>query len=323
MWEVAAVIQSAMLFDTIPNRPSSHCACITETPGGDLLCVWYAGSRESAADVALMIARWNRAEGQWSEPRLLLDTRNRPDGNAVLHCEGSGELWLFHDVIEGHGWDDAMLYVRTSDDEGATWSGSGPFHSQPGMMVRNRLLVLSDGRWLLPAYHERSWQSFCYLSDDGGAVWQRSEPMPSPVSLIQPAVVERSDGSLLAYLRTGGEERRVWASVSHDRGRTWSECAPTGLRNPNSGLDVARLREGQLVLVCNNVAEGRTPLHVALSPDEGASWPTIRELETGPGEYSYPSVLQDSEGLVHVVYTYRRESIKHVWFEPAWLSGEV
>ncbi len=317
------VLQSAMLFETIADRPSSHCACITEAPDGDMLCVWYAGSREAAPDVALMLGRWRRATGQWDEPQLLLDTPGKPDGNAVLHCDPSGKLWLFHNVIEGRGWSDTRLYVRTSEDEGATWTDAEFFDPEVGRMVRTGMRVLSDGRWLLPAYDERSWRGLCYTSDDEGATWQCSEPMVAPVPLIQPAIVERSDGSLLAYQRTGGDERRIWASASQDRGHTWSECTATDLHNPNSGVDMVRLREGDLALVCNNVPKGRTPLHVAWSPDEGASWPIIRELESISGEFSYPTMLQARDGLVHIVYTYQRETIKHVWFDRAWLTGEA
>jgi predicted neuraminidase len=56
----------------------------------------------------------------------------------------------------------------------------------------------------------------------------------------------------------------------------------------------------------------RTPLCLALSEDEGRSWQEELRLEQGPGEYSYPAIIQTSDGRLHVTYTWRRERIKHV-----------
>jgi len=313
----------ALIFEQIPDRPSHHCASMVETPDGDLLCVWYAGSREKAADVALMIARWSGEEESWSSPQVLLDTPGKPDGNAVMHADPGGKLWVFHNVIQGQGWDTALLYLRTSEDGGATWTESALMDDEPGMMVRNSLLVLASGEWLLPAYDEKTWEGFCYISTDAGASWQRSGLMTSSVPVIQPALIQRADGSLLAYLRTGGDDRRIRASVSDNRGQNWSDCAPTQLQNPNSGIDMVRLQSGEIVLVFNNVASGRTPLHVALSTDECRSWPVIRTLETQPGEFSYPCVIQARTGLIHVVYTYDRKSIKYVCCDVDWLDSVI
>lgn len=36
-------------------------------------------------------------------------------------------------------------------------------------------------------------------------------------------------------------------------------------------------------------------------------------------EYSYPSVLQTSDGYIHVTYTYNRETIKYVKFMESWI----
>jgi predicted neuraminidase len=37
-------------------------------------------------------------------------------------------------------------------------------------------------------------------------------------------------------------------------------------------------------------------------------------LEDGAGEYSYPALLETSDGMIHIVYTYRRRSIGHIMF---------
>jgi len=58
-----------------------------------------------------------------------------------------------------------------------------------------------------------------------------------------------------------------------------------------------------------------TPLSVAVSPD-GRQWEVKLDLETNPGEYSYPAVIQTSDATVHITYTYLRKSIKHVILDP-------
>ena len=74
------------------------------------------------------------------------------------------------------------------------------------------------------------------------------------------------------------------------------------------------------MLVYNHSRTGRTPLNVALSED-GRHWAALAVLEDDPGEYSYPAVIQTSDGLVHVTYTWRRQRVKHVVVDPAKLAG--
>ena len=40
-------------------------------------------------------------------------------------------------------------------------------------------------------------------------------------------------------------------------------------------------------------------------------------LEDQPGEFSYPAVIQGRDGLVHVTYTWKRRTIRHVVIDPA------
>ena len=107
-------------------------------------------------------------------------------------------------------------------------------------------------------------------------------------------------------------------SWSRDAGHTWSPLAATKLPNPNSGIDAVQLKDGRSLLVYNPTTDERTPLVVAVSKG-GHAWNNALTLESDPGEYSYPAVFQSSDGLIHVTYTYRRYSIKHVVFNEDWL----
>jgi len=146
--------------------------------------------------------------------------------------------------------------------------------------------------------------------------------MTAPPGCIQPAVVERKDGILCAYLRTGEGGGCIWQSDSADGGESWSPCTKTIWPNPNAGIDLVRCHDGTWVLACNPTASGRGLLSLASSVDEGGSWVEL-PVECEPGaEFSYPALLQDRAGQCHLLYTYRRETIKHVAFEARSLANE-
>jgi len=195
-------------------------------------------------------------------------------------------------------------------------------------VTRNKPITLANGDILLPLYDEREWACLFAYSSDGEKSWGFSAPIRSQPGNIQPAAVQLPDGSLLALMRTGGKGGYIWRSHSFDAGRTWTPPRPTELPNPNSGIDLIRLpapdqaqvANGHLALAFNNTPRGRPPLNVALSLDEGQTWPHIRAPETGPGEFSYPALLQTQDGLIHVTYTYRRETIAHTLFDEEWLQ---
>jgi predicted neuraminidase len=107
---------------------------------------------------------------------------------------------------------------------------------------------------------------------------------------------------------------------SDDGGNHWSEAVATKLKNPDSGISMTRLSNGHLLLVYNDSQSDRTPLSICRSRDEGRSWEKPLQLESNPGEYSYPSIIQSSDGLIHVTYTFRRYAIKHVEMSESWLD---
>ena len=169
-------------------------------------------------------------------------------------------------------------------------------------------------------YDERNWTSFVLVSDDGGETWSESERLKAKVGIIQPALAELRDGRLLMFLRTTAGVIDRSYSID-DSGLRWSKPEPTSLPNPNSAVDLISLDSGALLLVYNPTRRGRSPLRVALSDDDGASWDTWRDLETEAGEFSYPTAVQTSDGLIHVLYTWCRQTIARACFEEPWVRG--
>ena len=133
----------------------------------------------------------------------------------------------------------------------------------------------------------------------------------------QPTAIQRSDGSLLCYLRG---EPFVLRSESTDKGGSWTPVHPIPMRCPGASLALCKLSNGHLVLAFNDSSSERTPLSVALSTDDGATWSEPVTLESNSGEYAYPCVIQTSDDLIHVSYTFLRQVIKHVEFNEQWLT---
>ena len=318
---------SELIFENIPGAPVHHASSITEAANGDLLVTWYGGSYESADDEALFMARRKKGSRNWEAPRLLLRNPAAPVGNAVVFNDQRGRIWIVWGRMEARqpllahtGWERTRLLYRISEDHGATWSEDKVFPMDTtGWLPRNLPIQLATGELVLPLSDERDNRdlSFFVITKDAGATWVRSANVPNSQSQgEQPTVAQRRDGSLLAFLRTGP---RLLQTESFDRGMTWSPAKQTELKNPDAAISLRALRNGNLILAWNNQERGRSPLHIARSIDSGKTWSSPLMLESNPGEYSYPSVFQSSDGLIHVIYTYRRYTIKHVVFNEDWL----
>jgi predicted neuraminidase len=306
---------SELIFETIPDVPAHHCSTIAEAGNGDLLVVWYGGSYESADDQALFLSRRKQNGRGWSKPEVLIRDSLQPPGNAVVFRTGGKRLFIVWCRMEasrplrrGGGWGQTRLFYRTSSDHGRSWSKDQPFLGGLREGLRNVPITLTNGKLILPLGH-----SFAG-SGNSGQTW---EHLGAIASGGQPTVIQRSDGSLLTLLRKGPH---ILQAESSDEGRSWSKPAATELKNPDAGIAMIRLRNGHLILVFNDSEAARTPLSIARSVDEGRTWLPPLALESNPGEYSYPCVMQASNGRIHITYTFRRYTVKHVELDENWLT---
>jgi predicted neuraminidase len=193
-----------------------------------------------------------------------------------------------------------------------------------GWQPRCKPTVLPSGRILLPLYTDTFSISIMAISDDEGESWFASEPLIG-FGNIQPTVLRRDDGTLLAFMRENGPRKRIRIAQSSDDGITWGPVGVTELPNPGSGLDGVRLTSGHWLLVYNDTTEGRHSLAVSLSDDEGRTWKWTRHLERHEdGSYHYPAVIQAPDNMIHVVYSHFVEagkSMKHVALNEAWIQS--
>ncbi len=343
------VLAKEFIYTEAPFK-QCHASTIEELPNGDLIAAWFGGTREKNPDVCIWTSVKHKGSTQWSAPKQVADgiqhdTLRYPCWNPVLYqVPNSRELWLFYKV--GPNVPNWEGYLIRSKNGGKTWSKPERLPKGIYGAIKNKP-VWVDGRILCPSSDERGvWSVHFEYTDDLGKTWKRTEPLQAvknvptrlrpivttkaeegtkpynegearPIEAIQPAVLKLADGRLQMLCRT--RNGKIGTAFSSDRGTTWSTLTLLDEGHNQSGLDAVTLRDGRHVLVYNNfeTIDGtpkgpRTPLSVALS-DDGTKWQHFFTLESSPlGEYSYPAVIEAADGTVHILYTWRRERIKHV-----------
>lgn len=329
---LTAAPRAEFIYEEAPF-PSCHASTIVETQPGEFLAAWFGGSAEGRPDVAIWAAR--KAAGKWSAPFELAREPHIAAYNPVLFFSRNGVLWFYYKFGPSpSSWTAAR---RASRDRGLTWS---PVEHLPAGLygpIKDKPLVLPDGTIVsgtsVESYH--SWACWVERSTDNGRTWTRHGPIAAtpagprahtanaplpPVpgveewnrtsGIIQPAIVPLA-GRLRMFVRSTRDIGRICYADSRDAGVTWTQAQPTSLPNPNSGIDAVALRDGRILLVYNHSENGRTPLNLAVSRD-GDHWKMFLALESDPGEYSYPAIIQSADGNVHVTYTWNRRKIRHV-----------
>lgn len=320
-----------------------HASTIVKLQNNDLLVAFFAGSKEGTGDTAIWLSR--KTNNEWQEPKRTIYETGLPHWNPSLYYQNK-KIWLFYKVgYNVHSWTTRFV---TSDDDGVTWSkpcelpSDGPFPRGP---VKNKIISLSNGAWLAPSSIEesRNWDAYCDCTFDLGITWERSLIVPflhqsgltlertniweglkqeslwendlAKISgwdgIIQPTLWESKPGHVHMLCRS--TRGFIYRSDSNDFGKTWCEAYPISLPNNNSGIDVVKMKNGTLALVCNPVSGNwaeRSPITIFFSKDNGITWEDHYHLEAGSGEFSYPAIIADGVELL-ITYTMNRKNIAY------------
>ncbi len=325
----AAVVTEEFIYEIWKApTPQCHASTIAESQG-TIVAAWFGGTAEKNKDVGIWVSR--KINGIWTMPEeaangVQNEKLRYPCWNPVLFQPAEGPLYLFYKVGPNprEWWG---LYL-TSSDAGKSWSK--PVKLPKGILgpIKNQPIQLANGDILSPTSTEsktEGWKIYIERSKDNAKTWSVIGPFndPKEFNAIQPTILNYGNGKLQMLSRT--KEGVIAQNWSEDYGKTWSKMNATALPNPNSGIDAVTLKDGRQLLIYNPTGKNwgdRVPLSVALSKD-GKTWkraldlePVTEKTDREKEEYSYPIVIQTSDGLVHVVYTWNRKTVKHVVLNP-------
>jgi predicted neuraminidase len=312
------IVQSEFIFEDPPTQ-SCHASTIVES-NGKLFAAWFGGKAEGDPSVGIWLSQNDGAK--WSKPIEVAtgqsdDGKKYPCWNPVLFQPKTGPLMLFYKVgpSPSRWW--GMLI--TSTDAGQSWSK--PQRLPEGILgpIKDKPIELPNGTIVCGSSTEhQGWRLHVEFTPDLGKTWTKTEPLNDgkEFAAIQPTFLSHPDGSLQLLCRS--KAGKILTARSQDAGRTWTPLAPTELPNPNSGIDAVTLADHRHVVVYNHTPKGRSPLNLAVSND-GQNWRQALTLESEPGEYSYPAVIQTSDGKLQVTYTWKRQKVKQVVVDPSGL----
>ena len=327
----AGIVETEFIYEQAPY-PSCHASTIVETASGKLVAAWFGGTAERHPDVGIWVSR--HEDGRWLEAvevanGIQEDGSRLPTWNPVLFQAPGGDLHLFYKI--GPSPSEWWGMTITSPDGGRTWTKPVRLPGKLIGAVKNKPIVLADGTWLAPSSSEADgWTVHVERSTDAGKTWKLIGPLNDghKVRAIQPTLLTHADGRVQMLAR--GRNDKIVESFSSDGGLTWEPLTDGVLPNNNSGIDAVVLKDGRFLLVYNHSTreqpgmghKGRGILNVAVSRD-GKNWEAalvLEYLDQPNKHFAYPSVIQTADGLVHIVYTWHRQRIKHVVVDPSALE---
>lgn len=347
-------------FSLIPSGPfpSAHAPTITKAENGNLLCAWFAGTFEGSGDISIVLSILDKDSLTWSEPKVVSQTDDRSEQNPSFFHAPDGSIWVIYtSQVERQEGKDNMQFTsiimhQKSLDNGETWSEPEVLFEEKGTFGRQAIQVLSNGRWIYSTWVCEDSEAgltndptVFRVSDDAGETWRKVE-MPDSNGRVHANIIELENGRLVSFMRSRFADF-IYRSESLDFGDSWSVPEPTVLPNNNASVSATKLDNGAIAIAynansANNPEKGkiawpglRNPVVVSVSEDGGLTWPIGRVIEKAEGfigienktnnsQFEYPTIYQDKDGRIHLVYAYlNRICVKYVSISVDDLYGEV
>lgn len=326
------------------DAPSVHSATAVSLPNGNLLAMWYGGSREGHQDVQLYSAVFDTIKQIWSKPRAILgrevateqlDRYIKKIGNPILMRHPSGALVLVYVSVSMAGWATSHINMAVSYDNGTSWHSSKRITSTPffniSTLVKNDGVIYSDGSIGIAAYQELLGEfSEIIRVNLEGEVLDKYRISDGNYT-IQPTIVVSSENNATVYLRdTSHHTEKVHSVETLDAGLTWSAYEPLNIDNPNSAVFAFLDEKNRHWLVLNDHTRdteySRNNLVLMVRGERG-QWDRVfdfentQKTELEDSRFSYPWVEVDSNANFHLFYTWNRQFIKHIQFNQTWLES--
>ena len=336
--------QASLQIDWLPDSgaPSVHAASLITLKDGAVRAFWFAGSREGAPDVVINTAVFDPQAGRWGAPTLVMDRVSAEKGlsryiaklgNPVPSRMADGRMQLFFVTVSIGGWAGSSISTMISEDEGLTWSQPQRLITSPLMnlstLVKSPAIPFADGRLGLPAYHEWIGRFGEFLRIEATQVIDKRR-MSAGRGAIQPAMFVDSAQDASAFFRqtrASSQLKQIPVSETKDAGQSWLTAKDVEIPNPNAALAALTLANGERLMVLNNIETARYRLVMVVLDKQSSQWRVVHILEDDESlaqdqrrEFSYPYLVSTSGEDAHLVYTWDRKKIKHVYFPAAWLQ---
>lgn len=312
------------------HTPAAHASSLLTLPASHpaaLLAFWFAGRRESAADVQIAAAQFDRATQQWSAARFVVNRHAvgaqlgfgvRRLGNPVAWLDGQGRVHLFVVATGLGGWAAArIVHLRQSNqDQDFSALSFEVVRALPlswlwntSFLVRTAPLPLKDGGMVLPVHFELGIKYPFALRFDANGEFRGMARISSRKHLLQPTLLMASESHWLALMRNQRPAGKIAVAQTLDGGQTWTDLPDLALHNPDSSVAGLALAPGRMLLAHNSSPRARTALDLSASAD-GRDWVLAQVLAHGSGsvEYSYPALTWADDSL-WLSYTDQRRVI--------------
>lgn len=244
----------------IPSAtPQCHASNLLLLKNGDLLCVWFGGTQEGKPDISIYLSRLPAGSQTWTEAKKVTFDDSRSEQNPVLFETPSQGIWLLYTSQNLGDQDSAVVKRQISNDEGRSWGEPDILFADPGTFIRQPVVILEDGSWVVPTFKCRTepgmrWVgnddiSAIRVSRDEGRTWSEKE-VPDSFGAVHMAIRQLQDKSYLALYRSRWADN-IYSSTSTN-GVDWSKPVATELPNPNAGICFEVLPTGRVLAVYNH-----------------------------------------------------------------------
>ena len=340
----AKAIPLTFLSDWLPDTgaASVHAASLIALNDGAMRAFWFAGSREGAQDVVINTSVYDPQSARWSAPTVVLDRVAAQKGlsryikklgNPVPARMADGRMQLFFVTVSIGGWAGSSISSMISDDDGLTWGQPARLITSPlinlSTLVKSPALQFADGRLGLPAYHEWIGRFGEFLRVEAHQVIDKRR-MNSGRSAIQPVVFPSNAQDASAFFRQtrpGGQPKKIPVSETQNAGQSWSVTQDLDIPNPNAAVAGLTLENGERLMVLNDIEAARYRLVMMINNGDATGWKVIQVIEDDQSltnglhrEFSYPYLASGNGKDAHLVYTWDRKKIRHIYFSPEWFK---
>jgi predicted neuraminidase len=241
----------------------------------------------------------------------------------IVNAAGDWLLPAFRCIGEaGRRWtgDVDRAAVLISRDGGRNWA----MEEVPESIGAVHMNIVPAGGDAMVAFYRNRFATHVLKSQsrDQGLHWSAPEPLDLPNNNSSIQAIRLKNGAIaMVYNHSNASmsDARRHSLYDEIEGESSGEAAATSETVTSSRAAVWGVP--------------RAPVSLAFSTDDGRTFPRRIDLDTGDGfclsnnskdsrnrEFSYPAIAEDSEGRLHIAYTYFRRAIKYVRLEPDFIE---